>query len=310
MTEHDFTGELAITALLCKEANCLSPALYYKSCKICMLSSKGTADEATFAAGETNPDRHAEEPGDWQLDGDSHWRFYTCCHLEVDRGAHQGGTADCLAPALCEVCQHPYGELGPHHFVDQVNEYRLKSAATCTSPAVYYQSCSTCGAQGTETFTNGKPLGHDYGAWTSNGDGTHTRICAHDAAHTETENCHGGTATCTHKAVCTVCGGEYGELDPKNHTNLKHFPAKAATKTTEGNIEYWYCEGCGKYFSEKDGTKEIKKADTVTAKLKDDSQFPQTGDTSNLVLWIALLFVSGGAAIGTTIVSRKKKYNR
>ena len=533
MTEHDFTGELAITALLYKEANCLSPALYYKSCKICMLSSKGTASEATFASGETNPDRHAEEPGDWQLDGDSHWRFYTCCHLEVDHGAHQGGTADCLAPALCEVCQHPYGELGPHHFVDQVNEYRLKSAATCTSPAVYYQSCSTCGAQGTETFTNGeplghdwgawtsngdgthtrvcahdashtetnnchggratcthkavctvcdgeygemaahsftaekaeeqylksaatctekavyykscavcglsskgtadeatffsgnaldhdwgawtqnsdekthtrickrdtshtetenchggtatctekaicedcnaaygelaahdftaetaeeqylksaatctekavyykscaacglsskgtdgeatfeagKPLGHDYGAWTSNEDGTHTRVCAHDAAHTETENCHGGTADCTHKAVCTVCGGEYGELDPKNHTNLKHFPATAATKTTEGNIEYWYCEGCGKYFSDKDATatQEITKAQTVTAKLPGGTvkpgadKSPQTGDNSNLLLWIALLFVSGGAAIGTTIVSRKKKYNR
>ena len=565
MTEHDFTGELPITALLYKEANCLSPALYYKSCKICLLSSKGTDSEATFAAGETNPDRHAEEPGDWQLDGNSHWRFYTCCHLEVDRGAHQGGTADCLAPALCEVCQHSYGELGPHHFVDQVNEYRLKSAATCTSPAVYYQSCSTCGAQGTETFTNGEPLGHDYGAWTSNGDGTHTRVCAHDAAHTETENCHGGTATCTAKAVCTVCGGEYGEmaahsftaekaeaqylksaatcsekaiyykscavcglssegtadeatffsgnaldhdwgawtqnsdekthtrickrdtshtetenchggtatctakavcevckaeygeklphdftaetvdakylksaatctekaiyykscavcglssegtadettffsgnvldhdwgawtsnedgthtrtctvdgcsagtqtencidankdhkcdicdyiisecaddnkdhkcddcgkkltehtggkatckdkakcevcgaeygeLDAKNHTNLKHFQATAATKTTEGNIEYWYCEGCGKYYSDKDGTKEIKKADTVTAKLKDDSKSPQTGDSSNLALWIALLFISGGTAIGTTVVSRKKKYNR
>ena len=533
MTEHDFTGELAITALLYKEANCLSPALYYKSCKICMLSSKGTASEATFASGETNPDRHAEEPGDWQLDGDSHWRFYTCCHLEVDHGAHQGGTADCLAPALCEVCQHPYGELGPHHFVDQVNEYRLKSAATCTSPAVYYQSCSTCGAQGTETFTNGeplghdwgawtsngdgthtrvcahdashtetnnchggtatcthkavctvcdgeygemaahsftaekaeeqylksaatctekavyykscavcglsskgtadeatffsgnaldhdwgawtqnsdekthtrickrdtshtetenchggtatctekaicedcnaaygelaahdftaetaeeqylksaatctekavyykscaacglsskgtdgeatfeagKPLGHDYGAWTSNEDGTHTRVCAHDAAHTETENCHGGTADCTHKAVCTVCGGEYGELDPKNHTNLKHFPATAATKTTEGNIEYWYCEGCGKYFSDKDATatQEITKAQTVTAKLPGGTvkpgadKSPQTGDNSNLLLWIALLFVSGGAAIGTTVVSRKKKYNR
>ena len=533
MTEHDFTGELAITALLYKEANCLSPALYYKSCKICMLSSKGTASEATFASGETNPDRHAEEPGDWQLDGDSHWRFYTCCHLEVDHGAHQGGTADCLAPALCEVCQHPYGELGPHHFVDQVNEYRLKSAATCTSPAVYYQSCSTCGAQGTETFTNGeplghdwgawtsngdgthtrvcahdashtetnnchggtatcthkavctvcdgeygemaahsftaekaeeqylksaatctekavyykscavcglsskgtadeatffsgnaldhdwgawtqnsdekthtrickrdtshtetenchggtatctekaicedcnaaygelaahdftaetaeeqylksaatctekavyykscaacglsskgtdgeatfeagKPLGHDYGAWTSNEDGTHTRVCAHDAAHTETENCHGGTADCTHKAVCTVCGGEYGELDPKNHTNLKHFPATAATKTTEGNIEYWYCEGCGKYFSDKDATatQEITKAQTVTAKLPGGTvkpgadKSPQTGDNSNLLLWIALLFVSGGAAIGATIVSRKKKYNR
>ena len=525
MTEHDFTGEIAITALLYKEANCLSPALYYKSCKICMLSSKGTASEATFASGEKNPDRHAEEPGDWQHDADSHWRFYTCCHLEVDRGAHQGGTADCLAPALCEVCQHSYGELGPHHFVDQVNEYRLKSAATCTSPAVYYQSCSTCGAQGTETFTNGEPLGHDYGAWTSNGDGTHTRVCAHDAAHTETENCHGGTATCTakavctvcggeygemaahsftaekaeaqylksaatctekaiyykscavcglssegtadeatffsgnaldhdwgawtsnedgthtrvcahdaahtetenchggtatctakavcevckaeygeklphdftaetvdakylksaatctekavyykscavcglssegtadettffsgnvldhdwgawtqnsdekthtrickrdtshtetenchggtatctHKAVCTVCGGEYGELDPKNHTNLKHFPAVAATKTTEGNIEYWYCSGCKKYYKDATATQEIKQADTVTAKLKDDSKSPQTGDTSNLALWIALLLVSGGAAIGTTVVSRKKKYNR
>ena len=120
----------------------------------------------------------------------------------------------------------------------------------------------------------------------------------------------GGKATCKDKAKCEVCGAEYGEIDAKNHTDLKHFPAKAATKTTEGNIEYWYCEGCGKYFSDKDGTKEIKKADTVTAKLKDDSKLPQTGDTSNLARWIALLFISGGAAIGTTIVSRKKKYNR
>ena len=120
----------------------------------------------------------------------------------------------------------------------------------------------------------------------------------------------GGKATCKDKAKCEVCGAEYGELDAKNHTDLKHFPATAATKTTEGNIEYWYCDGCGKYYSDKDGTKEIKKADTVTTKLKDDSKLPQTGDTSNLALWIALLFISGGAAIGTTVVSRKKKYNR
>ena len=120
----------------------------------------------------------------------------------------------------------------------------------------------------------------------------------------------GGKATCKDKAKCEVCGAEYGELDAKNHADLKHFPAKAATKTAEGNIEYWYCDGCNKYYSDKDGTKEIKKAETVTAKLKDDSKSPQTGDTSNMVLWIALLFVSGGAAIGTTVVSRKKKYNR
>ena len=116
----------------------------------------------------------------------------------------------------------------------------------------------------------------------------------------------GGTATCTEKAVCEVCGKAYGEFDANNHSDLKHIPAKAATKTAEGNIEYWYCEGCNQYFSDKDGTKEIKKADTVTAKLP---QTPQTGDTSNLALWIALLFISGGAVIGTIVVSKKKRHS-
>ena len=241
MTEHDFTGELPITALLYREANCLSPALYYKSCKICMLSSKGTDSEATFANGDKNPNRHAEDPGDWQLDADSHWRFYTCCHLEVDRGAHQGGTADCLAPALCEVCFHSYGELGPHHFVNQLNEFRLKSAATCTSPAVYYQSCSTCHAQGTGTFENGEPLGHDWGAWTSDGDGTHSRVCKRDASHTEGGDCSGGTATCTERAVCTTCGGAYGETDPEHHAD----GCTPEWKTTETEHEQSYSL-CGK----------------------------------------------------------------
>ena len=119
----------------------------------------------------------------------------------------------------------------------------------------------------------------------------------------------GGKETCRDKAVCEVCGKSYGKLDPKNHTDLKHFPAKAATKTAEGNIEYWYCEGCGKYYSDKDGTKEIKKADTVTAKLKDDSKSPQTGDTSNLALWIALLFVSGGVLTGVTVFDKRKRHS-
>ena len=117
----------------------------------------------------------------------------------------------------------------------------------------------------------------------------------------------GGTATCTEKAVCEVCGKAYGEPDPKNHTDLKHVPAKAATEDAEGNIEYWYCGGCNKYYSDKDGTKEIKKADTVTAKLP---KTPPTGDTSNLSLWIALLFISGGAATAAAVVLRKKKHKR
>ena len=162
--------------------------------------------------------------------------------------------------------------------------------------------------------------GHTYGEWASNGDGTHTRKCTVDGcAGSETKDCSGGKATCRDKAKCAVCGKTYGELDAKNHADLKHIPAKAATWVAEGNIEYWYCEGCGRYFSDRDGTKEIRKADTVTAKRKsssaaakpeDDPKSPGTGDTSNLALWIALLFASGGAAIGTTVVRRKKKYNR
>ena len=135
----------------------------------------------------------------------------------------------------------------------------------------------------------------------------------------------GGTATCVDKAKCDICLAAYGDVDTTNHSDLRHVTKVDATATADGNIEYWYCEGCGKYFSDKNGTKEIKKADIVTAKLKDDSKSPQTGDNSkpkddsnspqagdnsNLALWIALLFISGSAAIGTTIVSRKKMYNR
>ena len=114
----------------------------------------------------------------------------------------------------------------------------------------------------------------------------------------------GGKETCRDKAVCEVCGKSYGKLDPNNHTDLKHFPAKAATEDSKGNIEYWYCSGCNKYYRGKDGTKEIAKADTVTAKLQ---KSPKTGDNSNLMLWIALLFVSGGAGIGTAVTEKKKK---
>ena len=122
------------------------------------------------------------------------------------------------------------------------------------------------------------------------------------------QNAHsGGTATCTNKAVCEICGESYGELDPNNHANLKHIDAKAATKTSEGNIEYWYCSGCKKYYKDAKATQEITKAQTVTAKLPDDSKSSQTGDNFNLALWIALLFISGGAVTVTTVYGRKKK---
>ena len=310
----------------------------------------------TECGGSSEPLGH--DWGAWTQNSDEKTHTRICkrdtSHTETEN-CH-GGTATCTAKAVCTVCGGEYGEMAAHSFTAEKAEAQyLKSAATCTEKAIYYKSCAVCGlsSEGTAdeaTFFSGNALDHDWGAWTSNEDGTHTRTCTVDgcSAGTQTENCidankdhkcdicdyiisecaddnkdhkcdycgkkltehTGGKATCKDKAKCEVCGAEYGELDAKNHTNLKHFPATAATKTTEGNIEYWYCEGCGKYYSDKDGTKEIKKADTVTAKLKDDSKSPQTGDTSNLALWIALLFVSGGAAIGTTVVSRKKKYNR
>ena len=310
----------------------------------------------TLCGGSSEPLGH--DWGAWtqNSDEDTHTRICKRDTSHTETENCHGGTATCTAKAVCTVCGGEYGEMAAHSFTAEKAEAQyLKSAATCTEKAIYYKSCAVCGlsSEGTAdeaTFFSGNALDHNWGAWTSNEDGTHTRTCTVDgcSAGTQTENCidankdhkcdicdyiisecaddnkdhkcdycgkkltehTGGKATCKDKAKCEVCGAEYGELDAKNHTNLKHFPATAATKTTEGNIEYWYCEGCGKYYSDKDGTKEIKKADTVTAKLKDDSKFPQTGDTSNLALWIALLFVSGGAAIGTTVVSRKKKYNR
>ena len=310
----------------------------------------------TVCGGSSEPLGHDWSTWTQNSDEKTHTRICKRDTSHTETENCHGGTATCTAKAVCEVCKSEYGEKLPHDFTaETVDAKYLKSAATCTGKAIYYKSCAVCGlsSEGTAdeaTFFSGNALDHNWGAWTSNEDGTHTRTCTVDgcSAGTQTENCidankdhkcdicdyiisecaddnkdhkcdycgkkltehTGGKATCKDKAKCEVCGAEYGELDAKNHTNLKHFPATAATKTTEGNIEYWYCEGCGKYFSDKDGTKEIKKADTVTAKLKDDSKSPQTGDTSNLALWIALLFVSGGAAIGTTVVSRKKKYNR
>ena len=354
MAAHSFTAEKAEAQYLKSAATCTEKAVYYKSCAVCGLNSEGTADEATFFSGNALD----HDWGDWTQNSDEETHTRICkrdtSHTETEN-CH-GGTATCTTKAVCEVCKSEYGEKLPHDFTaETVDAKYLKSAATCTGKAIYYKSCAVCGlsSEGTAdeaTFFSGNALDHNWGDWTSNEDGTHTRTCTVDGCYagTQTENCidankdhkcdicdyiiseceddnkdhkcdycgkkltehTGGKATCKDKAKCEVCGAEYGELDPKNHTNLKHFPAKTATKTTEGNIEYWYCEGCGKYFSDKVGTKEIKKADTVTVKLKDDSKSPQTGDNFNLALWLSLLLVSGGAAIGTTVVSRKKKYNR
>ena len=215
-------------------------------------------------------------------------------------------------------------------------------------------------AEMTVTVNNG----HTFGEWVSDNDGKHTRKCTVDGCDAfETENCSGGNATCTEKAVCDICGKAYGEFDGTNH---KGGVQEWTTRTAFNHEQKWNCCGavivaseahewkdgvcrecgyvclhndadkdhicdyCKKTISEhvdKDKnhicdycektisahedapTEEIKKADTVTAKLPDDSKSPQTGDNSNLILWIALLIISGGVMKGVTAFGKSKKHS-
>ena len=165
---------------------------------------------------------------------------------------HSGGEATCTEKAKCEICGAEYGEMKPHSYAHiKAYEY-LKSAATCTAKAVYYTSCTECGqsSKGTAdeaTFEYGDALGHKYGEWVSNGDGTHTRVCANDSTHTETKDCHGGKATCTAKAICEDCGAEYGEMTAHAFTakTASDKYLKSAATCTAKAVYYTSCAECG-----------------------------------------------------------------
>ena len=413
------------------------------------------ADECQYlaAADKTLPvfngqgDAHDHQSNDWESNETEHWQVCTCGAV-FHKAEHSGGTATCTQRATCTVCGAEYGDVLGHDFTtswthddnehwkqcsrcdakDDVSPHTwdngtITTAPTCTKAGEKTYSCNKCDATKTEPID---ATGHSWKSdWTS--DATHHW---HECAN---ENCDvtdnagkngyaehsGGKATCTQNAVCEICGDSYGSLDPNNHTDLKHIDAKAATAAEEGNIAYWYCDGCKKYFSDAAATKEITKAATVTAKLPpkitagdgaavtqgekkeltftSDASFadfvrveldgtaleeknytkregstiitlnrdfvaalsvgehtlaivsqhgtatakftvkakptetaipqptvtpqptptvqpvspiPRTGDTANPALWFALLIVSGGAAIGITVASRKKKYHR
>ena len=153
--------------------------------------------------------------------------------------------------------------------------------------------------------------GHTFGKWESNGDGTHTHRCKISGCNGfETKECSGGTATCAEKAKCEVCGKAYGELDPGDHSGLKHIPAKAATKDAEGNIEYWYCEGCDRYYSDAEALNGIVKGSFLIMKLSDEPKSPKTGDNSSHMPWTALLFIGGGVCAALTVKRRKVRSTR
>ena len=230
-------------------ATCTAKAVYYTSCTECGLSSKGTKNEATFEYGNALGHKY----GEWVSNGDgTHTRVCANDNKHTETKACHGGKATCTAKAICEDCGKAYGEMKPHSYTEKVDKQYLKSAATCTAKAVYYTSCADCGlsSKGTAdeaTFEYGNALGHKYGEWVSNGDGTHTRVCANDSTHTETKACHGGKATCTAKAICEVCGKAYGEMAAHTFTaksTVSRYLKRAAT-CTEKSEYYVSCAGCG-----------------------------------------------------------------
>ena len=242
-------AQIKLPEYLKSAATCTAKAVYYTSCTECGRSSEGTADEATFEYGNALGHKY----GEWVSNGDgTHTRVCANDSTHTETKACHGGKATCTAKAICEVCGKAYGEMKPHSYTHKKSPEYLKSAATCTAKAVYYTSCADCGlsSKGTvdeATFEYGNALGHKYGEWVSNGDGTHSRVCANDSTHIETKACHGGKATCTAKAICEVCGKAYGEMTAHTFTAksaVSRYLKKAAT-CTEKSEYYVSCAGCG-----------------------------------------------------------------
>ena len=222
---------------------------------------------------------------DWTSDATHHW--HECandnCDVTDNSGKdsyaeHSGGTATCTEKAVCTHCGQSYGETDPanHTGTEQwtqtatTHEKKWNCCNTVSVPNENHEwtdgVCSECGyvCQHEDADKNhicdicGKTI-------SEHKDADNNHIC--DYCNKKISDHSGGTATCIAKAVCEICKESYGSLDPNNHADLKHIDAKAATAAEEGNIEYWYCEGCKKYFSDAAAKTEIAKADTVTAKL-------------------------------------------
>ena len=343
---HAYDQKVVSDTYLASAATCTAPAKYYYSC-VC--GAKGTE---TFE----NGDALGHSWGSWQSNGDdTHTRTCSVCG-DTESQNCSGGEATCTALAVCETCGNSYGAINPDNHTGTV---------VWTKTATTHSSAYSC--------CNAPVVAEEVHEWQNGVCSECGYECQHD----------GGTATCADKAVCDTCGEEYGEVNASNHTNLVKTEAKPATHMTEGNIEYWYCDGCDKYFSDEAGTKEIAFANTVIPKLAEhtadrtgwhsdetnhwntcecgeklneaahtfewvidkeatatekgskhekctvcgyekatveipatgtpadtDTSSPQTGDDSNIALWIAVLLAAGTALTSTAVYSRKRKYSK
>ena len=259
--------------------------------------------------GEINADNHTGTEK-WTQTATTHEKKYDCCgkvtiaqenHNWKDGACetcgyvcvHSGGEATCTKGAVCETCGKEYTDKDMANHSGKLvwvqTEKTHKQAYDCCDKEV-----STSEAHG---WKNGV-----------------CTVCDYQCKHT------GGSATCVKKAVCTICSEEYGTYNMSMHEGLQSVAAKAATRTDEGNIEYWYCKDCDRYYIKQDGLVEIEKSQTVVAKItdttsltdtcKDDNtetvkeQAPDTGDNKHVFVWL-LMFVIGGAAAGLTVKGKK-----
>ena len=170
-------------------------------------------------------------------------------HLQVHSGGTQGPT--CTEGKICEKCGAEYGVLGhdwgawtPNYASNGTHTRRCKrcNAEETGSCSGGYATCDTLGM--CNTCGGSYYGGHAWGEWSSAGNGTHTRSCTNYCREVDTAKCTGGKATCSAKAVCEVCGGEYGEKDSNNHDLVQH-AAKAPTCTEIGWDAYDLCVRCG-----------------------------------------------------------------
>ena len=259
--------------------------------------------------GEINADNHTGTEK-WIQTATTHEKRYDCCgkvtiaqenHNWKDGACetcgyvcvHSGGEATCTKGAVCETCGKEYTDKDMANHSGKIvwvqTEKTHKQAYDCCDKEV-----STSEAHG---WKNGV-----------------CTVCDYQCKHA------GGSATCVKKAVCTICNEEYGTYNMSMHEGLQSVAAKAATRTDEGNIEYWYCKDCDRYYIRQDGLVEIEKSQTVVAKItdttsladtcKDDNtetvkeQAPDTGDNKHVFVWL-LMFVIGGAAAGLTVKGKK-----
>lgn len=251
---HTYDQQVKTKAYEKSSATCLSGTTYYMSC-VC-----GAKGADTFEIGDKDPDNHSGIlNNDWKSNDTNHWKDYSCCRAHAEEAAHSGGTATCQNKAVCSTCNKPYGDLGSHvpastwskdasghwHACQTPNcNEQLAFAAHTPGPAATEdapQLCTVCSYELAPALEHT----HVWGAWISNGDGTHTRTCAKDGSHTETNACSGGIATCQNSAVCAVCNTAYGAKDMTNHTGGTEVRGSVeATTSTEGYTGDTYCKGC------------------------------------------------------------------